>query len=243
MQHIGKQSTPKPIGLLGGTFDPIHNGHVRLAEAARDTLDLADVRLIPAADPYQKTRAPLASAAHRLAMVAAAVAGKPGLIADGRELARSGATYTVDTLRQMRQEPALTNVPLVWLIGMDAFCGLPRWHDWQALFDLTHFAVFGRPGDAALPPALANIIASRRQALTGAWREQPAGAVVEMPLAPMDISSTAVRQRLLAGESVAHLLAPAICEYISRFGLYRTQEPNATQTLPEQEKERHHRRP
>lgn len=209
------------IGLLGGTFDPIHNGHLRLATAARDLLNLAEVRMLPAADPYQKERAPMASAAHRLAMVEAAVARHPALIADGRELQRRGATYTIDTLRELRHDPSFANLPLVWLIGADAFAQLHRWRDWQALFDLTHFAVFGRGGHTDVwPEALHAVAKHRRQSVQGDWRKRLAGCVIDMPLAPETISSTEVRNRLMAQETVAHLLPKAVCDYITLHHLY-----------------------
>jgi nicotinate-nucleotide adenylyltransferase len=213
----------QPIGLFGGTFDPLHNGHLRLAADAMRALGLREVRLLPAGDPYQKGRAPLANGTHRLAMVQAAVADIPGLVADGRELARTGPTYTIDTLRDLRADARFAGVPLVWLIGADAFADLPRWHAWQSLFDMTHFAVFGRGGVASgLAADFAHFAEPRKCAPESDWQGRLAGNVIEMTLPAMTISSTQVRATIMGGQRFDHLLPPAVCEYISRCGLYRS---------------------
>ena len=203
----------------GGTFDPIHAGHLAVARAAREAVG-ADVAFLPAADPPHRA-APGASAAQRAHMVDLAIAGEPGFSVDRRELQRAGPSWTVDTLRELRAERG-PDAPLAWLVGADAFRGLPSWHDWPALFALAHFVVAVRPGHAldALPPALA-------EACTGRWggpadlAGQPAGRLLrlDMPLHPA--SATELRRRLRAGEPHGGWLSAPVAAFIGREGLYR----------------------
>lgn len=134
---------PGPLGLFGGTFDPVHLGHLRLAEEAREALGLASVRWIPAGQPPHRG-APRLSGAHRLAMVRLAVAGNPAFQVDGAEVESPGPSYTVTTLERLRRELG-PEQPLVLLLGADAFAGLPGWHRWQALLGLAHLVVLHRP--------------------------------------------------------------------------------------------------
>lgn len=208
------------VVLYGGTFDPVHAGHLAVARAARDALQ-AGVRLVPAADPPHRA-APGAGADDRAALLELAIAGEPGLSVDRRELHRAGRSYTVDTLRGLRAElgPA---APLAWIVGADAFRGLPSWHEWGALFDLAHFVVAVRPGHGLddLPPVL-------EQACAGRWASDPAelGAApagrlwrLDMPLHPA--SATELRRRLRGGADPGDWLAPAVAAEIARRGLYR----------------------
>lgn len=153
--------------LYGGTFDPVHAGHLAVASAARAALG-ANVAFLPAADPPHRA-APGASAEQRAHMIELAIAGQPGFAVDRRELHRAGPSWTVDTLREVRGELG-PDAPLAWLVGADAFRGLPDWHQWRALFDLAHFVVAVRPGHGldALPAALADACAGR-------WLDHPAG--------------------------------------------------------------------
>ena len=136
----------KPIAILGGTFDPVHLGHLRVAWEAAEALD-AQVRLMPAHLPPHRP-APVANAQQRVRMLQAALAGQDRLVLDTRELQREGPSYTVDTLRELRAESAASQ-PLILLLGSDAFAGLPTWHEWRVLFDLAHIGVLSRPGVAA----------------------------------------------------------------------------------------------
>src|SRR5664279_5297098 len=129
---------PEPVAILGGTFDPVHYGHLRFADDVRRALHLAEVRLVPAADPPHR-RGPAATADHRAAMLTLAAAEFPGLVVDERELRRPGKSYTVPTLEELRRE--FPGRPVWLLLGADAFRDLPTWHRWQELFDLAHVIV------------------------------------------------------------------------------------------------------
>jgi nicotinate-nucleotide adenylyltransferase len=133
----------QPIGIFGGTFDPIHYGHLRTALELKRALDLARLHFVPAASPPHRT-APSTDAALRLRMVQAAIAGEPGFFADDRELKRPGLSYTFDTLTSFRAE--FPDRPLCLLLGMDEFLNLPYWHKWRELLDLAHVVVAQRPG-------------------------------------------------------------------------------------------------
>lgn len=204
----------------GGTFDPVHAGHLAIARGARDALGCT-IRLMPAADPPHR-EAPGANAAQRAEMLDLAIAGEAGLRVDRRELRRDGPSYSVDTLRGLRAAYG-PQAPLALLVGADSLLGLPGWHQWTALFDLAHFVVADRPGsalDARLPPALA-------QALEGRWVDDPqalsaapAGRLLRLhqPLHPG--SATRVRQRIAAGEAWRDLVPAAVADYIVGHGLY-----------------------
>lgn len=223
-----------PVAMLGGTFDPVHYGHLRLAAEVRDALALPEVRLVPAGDPPHRG-APEASAADRIAMLELAVAGFPGLTIDTRETRRSGKSYTVLTLEELRSERPRS--PLLLLLGADAFRGLASWHRWQRLFDLAHLVVVPRPGTAAatdLPPALEREWRTRHTDDPSALRSRLAGSIYVQPISAQPISSTAIRAALsgkLSGKprgkpdgspELAGLLPAAVLAYIGSKHLYRT---------------------
>ena len=194
-------SVPR-IGVFGGTFDPIHTAHLELAEVVRVALGLDQMLLVVANRPWQKEgERPLTPAEDRFAMVEAAVAGWPGLVASRIEIDRGGPTYTIDTVRQLLADHPAAEVVLV--VGSDVVAGLPTWHDEAALSDLVTLAVVGRPGVAPAP-------------VPSGWR------AVTVPAAPFDVSSTGLRQRLEQGESVAGLLPEAVIRCIHQRGLYAT---------------------
>lgn len=217
-----------PLGLFGGTFDPVHLGHLRLAEEAADSLGLASVRWIPAGQPAHRAhtaKAPQVTAAQRLAMVRLAIAGNPRFALDAAEVDAAAPSYTVPTLERLRADPALGGArPLVLLLGADAFAGLPDWHRWEALFDLAHIAVAHRPGfpiDAAsLPPALAAAYRARRAETPAALGETPAGRVVTFAMTQLDVSATQIRSLLANGRSPRYLLPDAVIAYIQKQLLY-----------------------
>jgi nicotinate-nucleotide adenylyltransferase len=211
-----------PLGLLGGTFDPVHFGHLRLAEEALDRLGLAGVRLIPAGVPPHRER-PHAAAAQRLAMAQAAAADNPRLEVDAAEAVSADPSYTVPTLERVRREIGPQR-SLVLLLGADAFLGLTAWHRWRELFELAHLAVATRPGhvlDAdAMESGLAVQFAVRVRHDVLALRETPAGCIVPFGITALDISATAIRAALHGGASARYLLPAAVLDYISRNRLY-----------------------
>ena len=204
-----------PFGIFGGTFDPIHYGHLRLAEDMADALGLERVLFIPAGQPPHRG-APRTAAHHRLAMVRCAVAGNPRFVADAREVERDAPSYTVDTLTELRAE--LGNARPLWLLlGADAFLGLPAWHDWRRLFGLAHIAVATRPGAAltdALPAELKAELAQRQDAAG------PAGGVRLRDAPPLDISATVIRDTLARHRSARYWLPDAVLDYIQEQKLY-----------------------
>jgi len=206
--------------LYGGTFDPVHDGHLGVARHARDALD-AEVRLMPAADPPHKGPTH-ANAAHRTAMLKLAVADEPGLCVDVRELLRDGPSYTVDTLRALRAEVGPSQ-PWAILIGADSFLTLDSWSRWRELFDLAHIVVAARAGSA-----LEELSGSVPEAVAGRWTQSPqelhasaAGRVLvlDQPIFPQ--SASAIRRRIAAGEPWREWVPAAVAGYIDRHGLYR----------------------
>ena len=198
----------EPVVVLGGTFDPVHIGHLRVALEAAEALG-APVRLMPAHVPPHRPR-PVANAAQRVAMLRAALAGQARLQLDTRELDRSEPSYTVDTLRQMRTEFGASR-PLILLLGADAFAGLPTWHCWRELFDLAHIAVMTRPGhDARLPADLDTEVVARRAQSAADLRATPSGKVLHLPVTPLEISASAVRAVLAAGRNPRWLIPDAL---------------------------------
>jgi nicotinate-nucleotide adenylyltransferase len=207
--------------VYGGTFDPLHCGHLAIARAARDALGCT-VRLMPSADPPHRAP-PGADAAQRAAMIALAIDGEPGLLLDREELLRGGRSYTVDTLAALRARLGEAR-PLAWLVGADSLLGLPHWHRWPALFELAHLVVAERPGsglDGALDPALAACLVDRWTDAPAALSATPAGRVLRLrqPLHP--VSATQVRAQAAAGAPLAGLVPDAVAAFIEEKGLYR----------------------
>ena len=214
-----------PLGLLGGTFDPVHYGHLRLADDVRIALSLPQVRLIPAGDPPHRP-APHASAADRLAMLELARAEFPALTIDPREINRTGKSYTVLTLEELRSEDSRR--PLLWIIGADSLLGLPEWHRWRELFDLAHLVVAERPGvslEAELPAVLAGEWKARLTSDPALLRERAFGAIYRQRVTPQPISASAIRAAIARGAdsiaAVRGLLPDSVLAYIGRYGLYR----------------------
>lgn len=210
-----------PLGVFGGTFDPIHYGHLRLAETAREALGLTRVRLIPAGQPPHRAT-PGAAGAHRLAMARLAAASNPAFEVDPAEVEAAQASYTILSLERLRAELGPRR-PLVLLLGVDAFLGLPTWRRWTELFDFAHLAVANRPGyslDGATMPAALAEEATRRQASSSILGAAPAGHLVQFAMTPLAISATDIRARCAAGQSLRYLLPPPVVDYISRHQLY-----------------------
>lgn len=203
-----------PLGILGGTFDPVHNGHLRLAIEMRETLGLSSVKLVPALYPPLRD-APGTDASRRLRMIEAAIEGEDGLEVDDRELLREAPSYTVDTLRSFRQE--LGDVPICLIVGMDAFRRLDQWHEWTELSELAHIAVARRPGsESPRTGAVAELVRSRSVDDPARLRERGAGHVIVQQIPALDISATRIRALLEAGQSIRYLVPDPVNEILKK---------------------------
>ncbi|PPU75840.1 nicotinate-nucleotide adenylyltransferase [Xanthomonas cucurbitae] len=208
----------------GGTFDPIHLGHLAIACAARGALGVV-VHVVPAADPPHRS-APGATAPQRAQMLTLALAGQPGLVLDTRELQRacaSGApSYTVETLRELRATLG-PQTPIAWLLGADAFVELSQWHEWEALFGLAHFVIAARPGtalDLADSPALAAAVQGRWATSVDELSASPAGRLWRLQASLRGESASAVRARIASGGDWRALVPAAVADFIAQQGLY-----------------------
>ena len=211
------------LGILGGTFNPIHYAHLRLAEELADALSLQSVRVIPASIPPHR-EAPRVGATHRLAMVELACAGNERLMVDDRECRRSGPSYTVDTLLELRSELGAQQ-PLCVLMGVDAFAALTTWSRWERLLDLAHIAIARRPGFAleagALPPPLARELETRHTEVLSQLHMRPAGLLAVCTITALDISGTGIRASIAQGGSPRYLLPDSVLDYIRQHQLYK----------------------
>lgn len=208
-----------PVGVLGGTFNPVHYGHLRSALELVQSLGLEQLRLMPCAVPPHR-EAPTCSANHRAAMVELAVAGEPRLACDSRELQRSGKSYTIDSLIDIRDELD-AGQSLCLVMGCDAVLAIDTWHRWQELLDWVHIVVIARPG-WHLPQA--GVVAEwleRHRLAPEALRQTPAGGIIIEELRPLAISSTEIRDLLAVGQSARYLLPEAVLDYIQLHHLYR----------------------
>ena len=210
------------IGILGGTFNPVHVGHLRGALDCRDLLGLDSIRLMPARLPPLKAT-PGVSAAHRARMLDLAVEGMEGLTVDRRELDREGLSFTVDTLREVRQELG-PEVVVVFIMGADSLQRLNRWQDWELLLEHANIAVLSRPpGDLQLPPELQGWL-EEYEVPASQLLNQTKGAVTRLLQPALDISSSALRLAVDGGRNVRYLLPDRVLEYINANGLYRSTE-------------------
>ncbi len=209
------------IGILGGTFDPVHLGHVALAEAALAGLPVSEVLWLPSGSPGHRN-APVASAHHRLAMLRLATAGHARYRIEASELDNNEPTYTVNTLTRLRAQLGDAQ-PLALLLGSDSFLSLPTWRRWHELLDLAHIAVASRPGevprDGGPSPELSAEIA-RRSARPEQLAASAAGRIARFPMPPTNISASAVRAGRAAGHDVRNLLPAAVLAYIETHHLY-----------------------
>jgi nicotinate-nucleotide adenylyltransferase len=209
----------KPLGILGGTFDRVHHGHLRLAIEMAEALGLAEVRLVPLyLAPHREP--PTAPAALRLRMLNAAIADTPNLTVDERELRRARVSYTIETLAELRRERS--GRPLCLILGMDAFSGLEGWHRWREIIGLAHLAVARRPGSFLSPSGPIQGLLDRHEVPDPSeLHRREAGCLFIRDVPALDISASAIRARIATGRSPRHLLPDAVLELIERNRLYR----------------------
>lgn len=217
-------SEQTPLGVFGGTFDPVHLGHLRLAEEAVEALELAKVRWIPAGWPALRG-APRVAAVQRLDMVRMAIAGNPRFELDSAEVEAAQPSYTVPTLERLRQNASIgSERSLVLLVGADAFAGMAGWHRWESLLELAHIGVAHRPGypveAGALPPALAEVFRARLSTDVADLKAAPAGRIAPFAMTQLDISATKIRALLSKGRSTRYLLPDALIAHIRQHHLY-----------------------
>jgi nicotinate-nucleotide adenylyltransferase len=218
-----KKAVGSPVGILGGTFDPVHYGHLRLAEEMLELAKLRQIRFIPAGTPPHRD-VPQVSAQHRSAMVRLAIADQPAFMLDTREVERTEPCYTVETLNEIRAELGATQ-PLCLLMGGDAFLELHTWHEWERLFELAHIVVGYRPGfpiedriHTATPALRRHYL--QRLCVADALSQQPAGRITVLAIPELEISATLIRSRVAENRSIRYLLPNAVIAYIHQHSLY-----------------------
>jgi nicotinate-nucleotide adenylyltransferase len=212
------------VGILGGTFDPIHTGHVDLGHAAQRRLGLSQVIVIPSHIPPHRPQ-PVASSFHRFAMVALAVAGRAGWQASDLELGLDGPSYTTDTIRHFHDR-GYSAAELFFMIGADAFAEIATWKDYPNLLERTQFAVVSRPGCPVdgLPDRLPQLASRMTRAPDASLpQDRPMIFLIDAPTA--EVSSTAIRQRCAAGASIAGMVAAPVQQHIEQHGLYTSRFP------------------
>jgi len=211
------------IGILGGTFNPVHFGHLRMAQELADALNLDHVSFIPAANPPHKD-APAISAAQRAEMVQLAISNNDSFVFDDRELKRNGASYSIDTLQSLRDELG-KDASITLFMGSDAFTKFDTWHRWQEIIQLCHIALVQRPQlrghDNKLSSTLETFLHNHYSENADDLHSQPAGIVTMRQITALDISSTAIRHALQHGDSVRYLMPDSVIEYIQQHRLYQ----------------------
>jgi len=204
------------IGIFGGTFDPVHHGHLRIALDALEALKLDRIHLIPLAHAVHRDQ-PETPGDLRLAMLQAALQGRDDLLADDRELRRTGPSYTIDTLQSLADDRPQHRLCL--LLGGDAFNGFAAWRDPQGILGLANIAVLQRPGHP--PPQDPRVRAMLDRHAVHRLDPERNGQIIDCPVTQLDIASSDIRQRIAAGRSVEFLLPDAVIDLIERRGLYR----------------------
>ncbi|WP_231758003.1 nicotinate-nucleotide adenylyltransferase [Microbulbifer elongatus] len=214
--------TSKTLALFGGTFDPVHFGHLRMALELKQRLGFDEMRLLPSHQPAHRA-APGVTAGRRRDMLALALQDCPQLVLDARELQRAGPTYTVDTLEELRRELG-DGVSISFCMGMDSLLGLPGWHRWQRLLQLAHLVVVARPGwEVPTAGEVAELLAAQGGSLADIQR-QPAGRILLQELSLLPISATDIRTQIKGGRSPQFLLPERVLDYIQTHRLYQSTE-------------------
>jgi len=219
--HSNSVKRPHPIktiGIMGGTYDPIHYGHLRTGYELMQAIGMDELRFIPAGDPPHKNTT-IANAEQRLAMVKLAVADQKGFIADDREVTRAGASYTVLTLESLRQE--FPDASLCLILGMDAFLGLPKWHRWEEILDFTNLVIAHRPG--YLKPTdgrLQELVAKRATAYGKELAWHTTGKIYIHSVTQLEIASSKIRFLLRSGLDTRYLLPDTVNQYLTKVPCY-----------------------
>lgn len=208
----------QPIGILGGTFDPIHFGHLRTALELYQALNLAEVRFIPCYQPVHR-KLPIASPEQRLAMVKRAIEPEPALKVDSCEIQRKGPSYMIETLEYLRDK--LHKTPLCLIMGIDAFLGFPSWHRYEDILDVAHLIVVHRP-NFQLPATgvIAELLKNRLKKNQSALHDTLAGSILLHPVTPLEISASDIRRQIATGKNIRYLLPDSVYKYIQEHDIY-----------------------
>ncbi|WP_428818867.1 nicotinate-nucleotide adenylyltransferase [Microbulbifer sp. MCCC 1A16149] len=210
----------KTIALFGGTFNPVHFGHLRMALELKEVLGFEEMRLLPSHQPVHRA-APGVTAEARRDMLALALADCPALQLDQRELLRAGPTYTVDTLEELRAELG-EGVSISFCMGLDSLLGLPGWHRWERLIELAHLVVVARPGwQFPAQGEVAELLATHRGDI-GDLQQRAAGRILVREQTLLPISATGIRSLIESGRSPQYLLPQRVLEYIQTHQLYKS---------------------
>lgn len=209
----------KPIGILGGTFDPIHKGHIEIAKKVYEQLDLAEIRFIPCKQPLLKNDAQ-ASTKQRVDLLKIACEPFPEFVIDEREIKRESPSYMVETLMSLRSE--LPQTPLCLIMGIDAYAELPRWYQWEKIITLAHLIIINRP-HYSLPdtPILNDFYRQHHSNKNSAIHEKIAGFILTLTLPPLPYASRDIRQQISQGKNLEEALPPGVWQYIKKHGLYQ----------------------
>jgi len=214
------ENTDSGVAVFGGTFDPVHFGHLRSAIEVREALQVETLKLVPAFIPPHR-KAPTATAEQRLAMLRLATSDSAYIEVDDREINRGGKSFTVDTLASIREEIG-SSKPLSLIVGADAYVLLDEWVKWQTLTDFAHLVILERPGHSVgqISERLESWSRDKHVAEPRCLGSQPAGLICQMRLTPLEISATMIRNLISRGESVEYLMPNAVIEYIQQHDLY-----------------------
>ena len=210
----------QPVGILGGTFDPVHNGHLHLATTFLETLNMAELRFVPLNTPPHRTP-PLASAEQRLEMLELAVENQAGLKVDDCEIRRGGISYSIDTLKHLRK--ILNETPICLLMGIENFNTLNHWHQWQSLLDYAHIVIANRPGsdNKLTDEEIKNFMDVSITHSVELLHQQPAGLIMQLDIPMLDISSTQIRKNFQTNLNSDSLLPNKVLDFVQTHHLYK----------------------
>lgn len=212
----------QPIGILGGTFDPVHFGHLRMALELQQTYNLAEIRFIPCWQPVHRAL-PVATPEQRLAMLACAVANEPTLKVDDCEIQRKGPSYMIDTLETLREK--FPHTPLCLILGVDAWAGFATWQRYETILRLSHLIIAQRPS-YPLPETgtVATLLQQHLKQDASTLRESPGGNIMLYPVTSLEISATAIRNQIAQGQGPRYLLPDSVYDYIVKHRIYNPRE-------------------